>query len=397
MLMARVTRLPPDDSMMGLQPRDVSPRPSPTPRPCPIAGATAVAAAALLAVHTAIEPPRQPLFGAAPARPSPGPTTAGAGPAVGRDEPDNAVPNFIAPLPLCDTAPTDFAAADGGGATADAGGTVAAAAAFCRYAEAKHALPGRLQARAVLVEADRLFPANKPARNVACIAVLVRVLLGGAPDAVAGVTTHRALLQRFTDADPAAQAEALAAVAALLTARPALVSKTVHILKRMFDEDIVEEPAFLLWDDSSCGPDPTTSPVAVDVRRHTARFVSWLRTAEEEEDSDDDEDDDVGIGDPCGMPNNNGGFDPAARANSNVDDGDADSDGDGGQMGGPAVGSECDVAATGIAMQRPGRCGKKVSFCDDTEIFIVPGPKEESRYGSWAADGIRERIRPPPR
>ena len=399
-----MARLPPDDSIMGLQPLpsidDVSlpPRLSPTSRPCPIAEATAAAAAtaALLVVHTAIEPPLQPMSGAARARASPAPTTAGAGP---RDDKLKAATNFIAP-PWGNTAPTDFAAADAGGAAADAGGAVAAAAAFCRYAEAKHALPGRLQARKVLVEADRLFPANKPVRNVACIAVLVRVLLGGAPDAVAGVTAHRALLQRFTDADPAAQAEALAAVAALLTARPELAVKTECMLKRMFDEDIVEEPAFLLWDDASCGLDPTTSPVAVDVRRRAARFVSWLRTAEEEEDSDDDEedpedDDDVGIGDACGMPN--GGLDPAARAESDVDDGGGDGDGDGGQMGGPAVGSECGVAATADAVHRPPlrRCGKKVSFCDDTEIFIVPGPKDESRYGSWAADGIRERIRPP--
>ena len=415
MLMARH----PDDNLMAFPRPSITPLcPSPTssspPGPC-LMGAT-TSAAALLAVQAVPKVPQQPMSGTART-----PTSDGAAADQQRNPHLNAAPHP-------GTAPTE--SVDSG---ADGTGTVSAAVTFGRYAEAKHALPGRLQARAVLAEADRLFPTQTALRNLACISVLVRVLLGGAPDAVAAVTAHRALLQRFTDADPVAQTEALAAVAGVLTARPELVRKTEQILKyttifglsdtatsyfwdhlarvpsmppaprrvmyptcclcllgadwylqsdvvpipvfrQLFDDDIIEEPAFLLWDaanyQSDCGPAPTPAPVAVDVRRRAARFVSWLRTAEEEEDSDDD-DDETEIA--------------FQTATSDVEP--------------TAIAVELNIAATDIAEHRRPlrRCGKdkKVSFCDDPEIFIVPGPKDESRYGSWAADGIRERIGPP--
>lgn len=72
-----------------------------------------------------------------------------------------------------------------------------------------------------------------------------------------------------------------------------LLPKVPHIMKALYDLDIVEEKAFFDWD-SKGNKKIVGKELAEDIRSRAAPFLKWLREAEEEDtssDSDDEEDD----------------------------------------------------------------------------------------------------------
>jgi len=67
-----------------------------------------------------------------------------------------------------------------------------------------------------------------------------------------------------------------------------LMSKVPHILKSLYDNDLVEEEVFLQW-----GPKVSkryvSKEVSASIHKKAEAFITWLREAEEEESEDDEE------------------------------------------------------------------------------------------------------------
>lgn len=66
------------------------------------------------------------------------------------------------------------------------------------------------------------------------------------------------------------------------------------ILKHLYDADIVEEEAMLMWAGEDGRSEEFTPPLLKDdqvalLRAKAAPFVTWLEEADEEEDEDDEE------------------------------------------------------------------------------------------------------------
>ena len=69
-----------------------------------------------------------------------------------------------------------------------------------------------------------------------------------------------------------------------------LLVKVPHILKALYDLDIVEEKAFFDWD-SKGNRKIVGKELADEIRSRAAPFLKWLREAEEEDSSSESEED----------------------------------------------------------------------------------------------------------
>ena len=72
--------------------------------------------------------------------------------------------------------------------------------------------------------------------------------------------------------------------------RKDLVPKVAHILKSLYDLDILEEKVIIEWGEKAYKK-TVGKEVAEEIHAKAAPFLKWLKEAEEE-DSDSDEDDD---------------------------------------------------------------------------------------------------------
>jgi translation initiation factor 5 len=82
------------------------------------------------------------------------------------------------------------------------------------------------------------------------------------------------------------QAGVLNGVVQLIGKDEALRKNSPHILKGLYDEDVVEEEALIKWHDKKSKGD------TAKVKEASAVFINWLKNAEEESDEDDEEDSD---------------------------------------------------------------------------------------------------------
>ena len=78
-----------------------------------------------------------------------------------------------------------------------------------------------------------------------------------------------------------------------------LVQKVVHILKKLYDKDILEEKSLISWGDKA-HKKTVGKELAEEIHAKAAPFIKWLKEAEEEEseseeDQDDDEEDEVEV------------------------------------------------------------------------------------------------------
>ncbi|GFO35249.1 eukaryotic translation initiation factor 5 [Plakobranchus ocellatus] len=117
--------------------------------------------------------------------------------------------------------------------------------------------------------------------------VLVELLL--TDKVLAQLQKYKALFLRFCAQNQKAQKALLGGLEILLTREyPELQSKTSHILKVLYDMDIVEEGVILEW-----GKKPTKKYVSKEecakILKEGEAFVKWLEEAEEESDDDDEE------------------------------------------------------------------------------------------------------------
>lgn len=75
-----------------------------------------------------------------------------------------------------------------------------------------------------------------------------------------------------------------------------LLVKVPHVMKALYDLDIVEEKAFFDWDTKG-NKKIVGKELAEDIRSRAAPFLKWLREAEEEDSSSasDDDDDEAAV------------------------------------------------------------------------------------------------------
>ncbi|KAK0408362.1 hypothetical protein QR680_003909 [Steinernema hermaphroditum] len=107
--------------------------------------------------------------------------------------------------------------------------------------------------------------------------------------------THRILLLRFTANDQKAQKYLLGGIEQLIANnKDALLPKTAHIIKALYDLDIVTEEVIVAW-----GEKPSSKYVKKELSRQiidkAAVIINWLKEADEESEEEDESDDEVGF------------------------------------------------------------------------------------------------------
>ncbi|XP_059160536.1 eukaryotic translation initiation factor 5-like [Physella acuta] len=167
--------------------------------------------------------------------------------------------------------------------------------------------------------------------------VLVELLLN--EKAITQLQKYKGLFLRFCVQNQKAQKALLGGLEILIAKEyPDLMTKTSHILKVLYDLDILEEAVILEW-----GKKPTKKYVSKEestqILKEAQVFVKWLEEAEEETDDDDEEEEgDVEIiysttqkvgevtVEPTPAPAVNGGKKPVNAAAEEDDEDDIDID-----------------------------------------------------------------------
>ncbi|KAI8321526.1 eukaryotic translation initiation factor 5 [Martensiomyces pterosporus] len=120
------------------------------------------------------------------------------------------------------------------------------------------------------------------------LVVVVQCVFANPQSAVKDIAKHSTLLQSFGDSDKHQRAIIGGFERLIADNLEALLPKTPMIFKALFDEDIVEEEAFLEW-----GKKPSKKYVEKDVAKRIHKsaepFLQWLEEADEEESDSDDE------------------------------------------------------------------------------------------------------------
>lgn len=155
--------------------------------------------------------------------------------------------------------------------------------AFVKDAKTKAKFP----AKEVLGQATRLECKEKG------VLVLADLLLNE-DDIVGAIDRHKALLQHFTDENNKAQKYLLGGVEALIGMEPARLPKVVAMFKKLYDEDVVEEPAFKSWAEK-VSKKYVDKALSQKIHDKCAPFIQWLAQAESESESEVSEADGVEV------------------------------------------------------------------------------------------------------
>ncbi|ESO84468.1 hypothetical protein LOTGIDRAFT_132224 [Lottia gigantea] len=139
------------------------------------------------------------------------------------------------------------------------------------------------QVQEITAEAERLEVKDK--------ATLVLVELLFDTNILQQIKNHRKLLLSFCYENPKAQKYLLGGIEQLVgeVHKDILLPKVPHILKLLYDTDIVEEKVMLEWGEK-VSKKYVSKPVAQEIHDKAEPFIKWLREAEEEsEDESEDE------------------------------------------------------------------------------------------------------------
>lgn len=135
----------------------------------------------------------------------------------------------------------------------------------------------------VVAEAERLELKEK------CPMVLVELLFD--ERILKQIKEHKKLLLRFCHNSPKAQKYLLSGIEILVgkVHKDLLMPKVPHILKLLYDEDILDEEVILKW---AGKPNKKHLPKSVseELRAKAKPFIKWLQEAEVEESAESDED-----------------------------------------------------------------------------------------------------------
>jgi len=149
---------------------------------------------------------------------------------------------------------------------------------FVRYVEERQNLP-KLPAKEIIGEAERLDCKDKG------VTVLVQCLWA-VDEPLVAMKKHQGIFQRFVFENGKAQKYTLQAFEKLIEMKPELMPKVVHLMKEMYDLDLVEEEAFLEWEKKA--NKAKSGSVAHQMKSKAAAFLKWIKEADEEESSDDE-------------------------------------------------------------------------------------------------------------
>lgn len=138
----------------------------------------------------------------------------------------------------------------------------------------------------VYAEADRLGIVDKAPY------VLAEVLL--TENILKDLASCRVVFLRFCHKNHKSQKNFLCALELLICQRypDTLLPKTAHILKALYDNDLVEEEILIDWQDKS-SKKRLGKEMSQELHNKAAPFIKWLREAEEETESDEDDDEDA--------------------------------------------------------------------------------------------------------
>ncbi|KAL3197834.1 hypothetical protein MRX96_044683 [Rhipicephalus microplus] len=162
---------------------------------------------------------------------------------------------------------------------------------FYNYVKA-HKAAGALDGKEVVGEAERLEVRDK--------APLVLCELLFDENILSQVAGQRALLLRFTHGNHRAQRYLLGGIEQVVKEySAALLPRVPHLLKLLYDQDIVEEEVLLDWS-KRVSKKYVSREVAQEIHERARPFIKWLQEAEEEEsssegDGDDSQDENVEV------------------------------------------------------------------------------------------------------
>lgn len=156
---------------------------------------------------------------------------------------------------------------------------------FYNYVESKR--NGKIEGldKEIVGEAERLDVKDKAPL------ILVELLFDG--NIINQIKIYRILFLRITNGNVKAQKYLLGGLEQLVKLyHETLLPKVPHILKALYDADIIEEEVMIEWA-SKASKKYVSREFAQEIRDKAAPFIKWLKEAEEEEsDSEEEEDDD---------------------------------------------------------------------------------------------------------
>jgi len=135
----------------------------------------------------------------------------------------------------------------------------------------------------ILSEAERLEVKNKAP------IVLCELLFDDKMMKEKQITKNKNLFLRFTHENPKAQKYLMGGIEKTVESQSAaLLPRVPHILKQLFEEDILEEECILEWS-KKVSKKYVSKDMAQKIHEKAAPFITWLKEAEEEsEESSDD-------------------------------------------------------------------------------------------------------------
>lgn len=121
------------------------------------------------------------------------------------------------------------------------------------------------------------------------VMALVHVLMD--EDCVKQIAQYRILLLHFTNKSPKSQKYLLGAFEKLIEMKQeALLPRVSHILKSLYDQDVVDEEVLLEWG-AKASKKHVSKNLSEQIHAQAAPFIKWLNEAEEEESESEEEDD----------------------------------------------------------------------------------------------------------
>lgn len=139
----------------------------------------------------------------------------------------------------------------------------------------------------ILTEAERLEVKNKAP------IVLCELLFDEKMMKEKQITKHKNLFLRFTHENQKAQKYLLGGIEKTIeTKEAALLVRVPHILKELFDEDILEEEVILEWA-KKVSKKYVSKEMAAKIHEKASPFITWLKEADEE--SEDSSEDDIDL------------------------------------------------------------------------------------------------------
>lgn len=158
---------------------------------------------------------------------------------------------------------------------------------FFEYVKNKLNKDGNLDVqdeKEIVTEAERLEVTNK-APLVLCELIFDKNKM------LAQIKTYKRLLLRFAHDNTKAQKYLMGGIEKTIeTYNDTLLAKTAHILKALYDEDILDEEVILEWG-KKVSKKYVSKEMSEQIHKKAEPFLTWLKEAEEE--SEDEEDDEI--------------------------------------------------------------------------------------------------------